>query len=134
MEKVLLVASILSLHYPIGLFADTDRKFKRMKFYGKDFEYRIRNGIMNESNPIFSFSFSFIAIISSVIIAYFPLKELLNFGWFYTILLNLAISLIVAPTLAFVTTPMMGINYKNQLKTKTLIYSILGIILYGITF
>lgn len=134
MEKVLLVASILLLHYPIGLFADTDRKFKRMKFYGKDFEYRVRNGITNESNPIFSFSFSFIAIISSVIIAYFPLKELFNFGWFYTILLNLAISLIVAPTLAFVTTPMMGINYKNQLKTKTLIYSILGIILYGITF
>lgn len=130
MEKFLLIVSILSLHYPIGLFKDTTRRYKRMQHYGKNIEYKIQNGITNDSNPIFSFPISLIAIIGSFILAYFPLKGLLDLSWFWIILINFVISLIVAPTLAFISSPGMTILYRNQLKNKTIIFTIIGISLY----
>lgn len=133
MEKFLLIVSILSLHYPIGLFKDTTRRYKRMQHYGKNMEYKIQNGITNESNPIFSFPISLIAIIDSFILAYFPLKELLDISWFWIILINFLTSLIIAPTLAFITSPGLTILYRNQLNNKTIIFTFIGILFYGIT-
>jgi hypothetical protein len=133
MEKFLLIASILSLHYPMGLFKDTTRRYNRMQSFGKNMEYKIQNGVTNDSNPIFGFPISLIAIIASFIFAYFPLKELLELSWFWIILINFLITLIIGPTLAFVTTPGMTILYKDQLIKRTIIFTILGIILYGVT-
>lgn len=144
MEKILLIASILLLHYPAGLFRDTARRFKRMQLSDNDFDYKVQNyipleqgvrtkhGIGNELNPIYNFSGSIIAFFSGLILSFFPLKEFLNVNWLFLILINFIIFAIVSPTIAFISTPVMTINSRQQLKRKTIFFTIIGIALYAL--
>ena len=145
METILLIGSILSLHYPVGLFKDTARRFKRMVYYDKALEYKIQNeiplesGIMSkyelssETNPIFNFPFAIISFFSSFIFALFPMFKLIDYNWLIVLIINTLFSLFLAPTLAFISTPHMTINSKQQLKRKAIIFISVGILLYAIT-
>ncbi len=134
MQTLLLISSILAYHYPSGLYRDTDRRYKRMKYYGKNFNYDIKNGINPlDKNPIFRFPLALVSFAVGVVLPLFCLRELFGLNWVLTIIINIAIYLTIGPLLAFITTPHMAIFSKNQLKQKALIFIIAGIILYAIS-
>lgn len=130
MDNFLIIISILALHYPIGLFKDTMRRYDRMKYYGKDLEYNVRNQISEGSTSIMKFRGSILAFVSSFILGNFPLNLLLGWSWYWIFILNIVISLFLAPMIAFATTPNMLIYDRSQLKTRSIIFSLIGILIY----
>jgi len=106
MKSFLLIISILLCHYPLGLFKDTIRRYDRMKDYGKNFWYDCKNAITpTEPNPITRFPGFWGASFTSYIFALFPMFKLFNIHWIFIIAINIMISLIIAPMLAFITIP-----------------------------
>ncbi len=133
MKSVLLIISILCLHYPLGLFKDTMRRYNRMKYYGTEWKYQFANAISPiESNPITRFPGFLTASFASFILALFPMFELFNIHWILIIFINLMITYIFAPMLAFITIPFRKILMKRLLKIATYLFNTIGIISYAL--
>ncbi|WP_408036224.1 hypothetical protein [Tenacibaculum aestuarii] len=131
MKITLFIISLILLHHPFGLFKDTLRRYNRMKMYGKEENYEVKNGILpySNSNPIFNFEGFYLSLIGAFIIALYPAFKIFNFSWFFIVLINFVIPIIISPTLAFLTTPALSIKNRNQLGKESYLYIVVGVFL-----
>ena len=127
MEKILLILSILFLHYPTDLIKDTAQKFKRMEYYNKVVD-------PNKYNPEYIMPVFILTATISFILPIFPIKELFNLGSILSFLINIALAIFVMSFLTSFIIPMDKINDNQSLKRKSFIYITLGLISYALTF
>lgn len=138
MEKLLFILSFLSLHYPLGLFMDTSRRFERFRSFNNDgkFEnYCYENNIfakMYSGNPFTTSPLFYIALLSSYVLSYLPLMNLLTWKWYLLLPLNIFFSLL-GFIVAFLSTKHMTIYSVRKLNSKSIMFLILGIVLYLIS-
>lgn len=130
MEIFFLVASILSYHYPSGLFRDTQRRYDRMRNYKKNFKYDLENGISPlDDKPIYKFPYALLSFLVGAVGPIFCLVEF-DLNWFFAIIINVIIYFFVSPWIAFITIPHMRIYNKQSLKYLTIFFLVLGFAFY----
>ena len=127
MEKILLILSILFLHYPTDLIKDTAQRFKRMEYYNKVID-------SNKYNSEYIMPLYILTATSSFILPIFPINKLFNLGWLLSFLINIALAIFVMSFLTSFIIPMDKINDNQSLKRKSFIYITLGLISYALTF
>ena len=129
MEVLLLIASILSYHYPAGLYRDTQRRYENMRNFNNQYDYDYHNCIIPSSHPIYEFPLALTSFFAGAILPIFSLIAL-DLNWFLAIVANIIIYLFIAPTLAFISTPHMTIYNKGSLKLLAIIFLVLGLAFY----
>jgi|SRR5690554_154380 len=152
LREYILINSFLTLHYAFGLFKDTARRYDRMCYYGNNSKYDVENFIVSNywikytrsfigyehpedaTNPIYRNKSISLAFISSVFLSLLPLFAIFDWKWYMLIPINLLFSMLVSPMIAFLTIPPLTIYSKYRLTISTIIYSIIGVALYGISF
>ena len=149
MENFLLIASFLALHNPFGLFRDTARRFENFAKYGSEdnfLNYCLKNNIdiyeatkikfnmTNSNNPILKLPLVSISMIISSFFALLPLFKLLSWKWYFIVLLNIVFTFVISQILAFIITPRMKIYDISQLYIRTAVYTLIGLLFYGISF
>ncbi len=131
MKTILFIFSLTLLHYPLGVFKDTLRRYNRIKLHGNEEVYEIKNGIIPnmENNPIYNFEGIYISLLGAFVLALYPAFKVMSFSWFFIILINVLISLFISQILAFITTPFMSIKNRNQIGKEAYLSVGLGVLL-----
>lgn len=135
MKTILLIISLILLHYPLGVFKDTIRRYSRMKSYNKEEDYEIKNGIVpyENGNPILNFEGFYLALLGALILAIFPAIKLFDYNWFFIVLGNVLVPVLISPAIAFITTKPMSIKNRNQISKLTYLSISIGFVLYILT-
>jgi hypothetical protein len=130
METLLLFLSFIALHFSAGLIKEIDRKYKRMRSYGKSANYDFENQITSQSSSITQFPMFGLSLISSLLLSLLPLFKLIDLNWIWLILINIGFSLFVTSWISFIIIPENLIFGKKQFKKISVSITLIGISLY----
>ena len=127
MTEILLITSVIFYHLPSGLYRDTQRRHNNMVKRGTNTSYDVKNNILplQNENAIMQIPFARFSSLAAIILPIFCFIAL-DIYWFYAIILNFGIFILLGPILAYPLTPTMAIRDRTSLLSRAIVFLIIG--------